>query len=322
MRQLEFRSRSAHYHRAAAQQWSRLPGFQGLKDALTSAPVLKLPDPAQEFTVMSDASAVGIGAVFMQADRVVAYEGRKLTDAEVKWSTTEQEMLGVVFALSKWRCYLEGRHFKLVTDHQPNDWFDSQQRLSPRQARWYEHLRSFHYTWVYRPGRINVADPLSRSPAFLQHTIAAVTRSSTQKRGGSDHMGQRDTAAGCPVIHTGSQGHDECEGHSAEFGADSGMHTSDCPAGAPPISLDGEGGAAPALPDNADPANSCSDPILSEPEAAPGAQPPVPLLWNADATTILDRIWAAYVADPLFSEPQIEQRSKLDISLRQLMASL
>ena len=125
------------FRKGATWKWAepQHAAFMGLKHALTSAPVLKLPDPGLEFSVVSDASSVGVGAVLMQSDLPVAYEGRKLTDTELKWATVEQEMLGVVYALTKWRCYLEGRHFMVITDHQPNIWFDSQKRLSPRQAR-------------------------------------------------------------------------------------------------------------------------------------------------------------------------------------------
>ena len=140
--------------------------FCEVKKALTSAPCLKLPDNELPYTMVCDASGVGVGAVLMQEGRPVAFDGRKLTDTEMKWGATEQEMLAVVHHLEKWRCYLEGSEFTVVTDHQPNTWFSSQKVLSPRLARWYERIRSFDFAWEYRPGRLNVADPLSRHPAF------------------------------------------------------------------------------------------------------------------------------------------------------------
>ncbi len=140
--------------------------FDEVTAALTTAPCLKLADNDVPVTVITDASGTGIGGILMQSGRPVAFDSRRLTPTEAKWSATEQETLGVVYHLEKWRCYLEGVPFTVVTDHQPNTWFASQRQLSPRQARWYERLRSFDFTWEYRPGRLNVADPLSRNPAF------------------------------------------------------------------------------------------------------------------------------------------------------------
>ena len=140
--------------------------FDTVKTLLTIAPVLKLPDYEHEFTVVVDASGFGIGAVLLQDERSVALDGRELTDTEFKWLTSKQEMLAVVHHLNKWRCYLEGRHFVVVTDHEPNTWFHGQQKLNPRQNRWYEFLAGHDFTWQYRPGRSNMADPLSRHPAF------------------------------------------------------------------------------------------------------------------------------------------------------------
>ena len=162
----------ATWHWGSAEQ----AAFDGIKNALQSAPCLKLPDPAEHFTMVCDASGVGIGAVLLQQSRPVAFDGRKLTDTEGKWSATEQEMLAVVHHMEKWRCYLEGRHFTVVTDHQPNTWFSSQKVLTPRLTRWYEKIASYSFDWEYRPGRINVADPLSRSPAFTAMMTAVCTQ--------------------------------------------------------------------------------------------------------------------------------------------------
>ena len=93
--------------------------FQRIKDALTSAPVLVLPDmtKAFELKVISDASDVGVGAILLQNDRPVAYFSKKLNDAERNYSTTEKELAGVMYALKEWRCYLLGKSFKVITDH-------------------------------------------------------------------------------------------------------------------------------------------------------------------------------------------------------------
>ena len=140
--------------------------FEGVKVALTNAPVLKLPELDKPFTVWSDASVHGTGAVLLQEDRPVAYTSAKFSKAEYNYTTTDQECLGTVRALEEWRCYLEGAAaVTLVTDHQPLVYLQGQQRaeqLSRRQARWMEKLSRYTVTWEYRPGRINVADPLSR----------------------------------------------------------------------------------------------------------------------------------------------------------------
>ena len=154
--------------------------FDMVKGALTTAPCLKLPDDNSRFTVVCDACKYGIGAVLLQKGRPVAFEGRKLTPTEQTWGTVEQEMLSVVHHLEKWRCYLEGRQCTVITDHQPNTWFGSQKVLTPRLSRWYEKLRGFDFEWQYKPGRINVADPLSRHPAFVSVLLAVVTRSAAK----------------------------------------------------------------------------------------------------------------------------------------------
>ena len=149
--------------------------FDGIKWALTHAPVLASPDESKQYEVVSDASGIGLGAVLLQNGRPIAYESRKLSGPETRYTTGEQELLGVVHALQTWRCYLEGVHFTLVTDHKPNTFFQTQPILSRRQARWSELLQRFDYQWEYRPGRTNVADPLSRNP--VGPALATILRS-------------------------------------------------------------------------------------------------------------------------------------------------
>jgi hypothetical protein len=113
--------------------------------------------------LITDASVTGIGAVLTQNGRPIAFESKKLTDAERNWTTTEQEMWAVVHALHVWRCYLEGIKFEIHTDHNPLVYLKTQPNLSRKQARWSEYLQRFEFDWKYIKGTDNsVADPLSR----------------------------------------------------------------------------------------------------------------------------------------------------------------
>ncbi|CAH9148831.1 unnamed protein product [Cuscuta epithymum] len=137
--------------------------FEDLKKAVASEPVLKLPDFAAPFEVHTDASDRALGGVLVQDEHPVAFESRKLKDAETRYSAHEKEMTAVVHCLEVWRHYLLGTKFKVVTDNVANTYFKSQKKLSPKQARWMEFLDEFDFDWVHRPGRHNaVADALSR----------------------------------------------------------------------------------------------------------------------------------------------------------------
>ena len=155
-------------HKGAKWQWDTLRhnAFVALKEALVSAPVLAMPDWDKPFEVVCDASVHGVGAVILQENHPIAYESQKFHDAAYNYDTGEQELLAVVHALRKFRCYVEGKRFTLVTDHEPLTFLQGQPRLSRKLARWYEFLQSFDFEWKHRPGRINVADPLSRIPGL------------------------------------------------------------------------------------------------------------------------------------------------------------
>jgi hypothetical protein len=107
---------------------------------------------------------------------------QKFTPAEVRYTTTEQELLATVHVPKTWRCYLEGAvKVTVVTDHCPNTFFSTLPELNRRQAMWSETLQLFDFDWAYRLGKTNVADALSRIPepdttadAQLRSTIAAL----------------------------------------------------------------------------------------------------------------------------------------------------
>jgi hypothetical protein len=85
-----------------------------------------------------------------------------LNSAEIKYHTSDKEMLAVVHALKIWRCYVEGTSFKVLTDHQPLIHFPTQPIISRRQVRWSEFLQQFDLKWEFVPGVDNLADSLSR----------------------------------------------------------------------------------------------------------------------------------------------------------------
>jgi hypothetical protein len=138
-----------------------------------------------------------LGAVLLQEGVPVAFESRGMTPAEQNYPVGEQELLAVVHALTLWRCYLEGVHFCVITDHNPNTFLPTMQNLSRRQARWSEFLQRFDFEWQYRPGRTNCADPLSRRPALL-NSIRTALRSAS--KGGRQQEGQEGAPSQGPGI--------------------------------------------------------------------------------------------------------------------------
>ncbi len=120
--------------------------FDWLKGCLQQPPVLALPDYQQQFEVRVDASSMCVGAVLMQGGRPLAYESASFDPADRDYTIGEQELLAVVFALRKWRTYLEGgpHPVRIVTDHMPLTHLPTKGMLDPRQVRWSEYLSRFH----------------------------------------------------------------------------------------------------------------------------------------------------------------------------------
>jgi transposase InsO family protein len=155
---------------------AEMEAFDSVKEALTTAPVLAVADPRLGYRIVTDASDFAIGAILLQDQgngwQPIAYESRKLQPAELRRNVYEKEMLAVLHALKAWRCYVEGRPIELVTDHESLKWLLTQKELDRQQAKWVHTLSQFDIDIVYRPGRVNPADALSRHP---MHKLAAVS---------------------------------------------------------------------------------------------------------------------------------------------------
>lgn len=142
--------------------------FEVMKQKLTEAPILRFPDFSRPFTLATDASKFAVGAVLSQEfdgqEHPVAYASRQLNGAEQAYGATEQECLAVVWAVRHFRCYLYGRHFRILTDCQPLKWLMSTRDQNSRLARWNLRLQEYDFEIVHRSGKTNQnADALSRA---------------------------------------------------------------------------------------------------------------------------------------------------------------
>lgn len=141
--------------------------FVKLKQAMTSAPVLALPNFNEEFFVETDASGSGIGAVLSQQRHPVAFLSKNLSPRNQALSVYDKEMLAVLHAVNKWRPYLLGNSFTILTDHQTLKHMLDQRITTPSQHQWLSKLLGYNYKVQYRAGSLNtVPDTLSRQLEF------------------------------------------------------------------------------------------------------------------------------------------------------------
>ena len=157
--------------------------FQELKDRLTSSPVLRLPDLSKLFTVQTNASKLGTGAVLLQQDATgishpCAYLSQALVGAEQNYQVYDLELLAVIHALKAWRPYLVSPIEPTIfyTDHQNITYFRQPQDLTARQMRWHSILQEYPIRFVHISGHKNGApDLLSRMAHFIPSVTPQLT---------------------------------------------------------------------------------------------------------------------------------------------------
>lgn len=150
--------------------------FLELKAALISAPVLANPNYEQPFCVQTDASDTGMGAVLVQGqgdkERVIAYFSQKFTSAQRKYMTTERECLAVLTAIEKFRAYVEGTRFTVITDHASLLWLRNLKDPAGRLGRWALRMQAYDFELVHRKGKTNIVpDALSRSVNIIDFEL-------------------------------------------------------------------------------------------------------------------------------------------------------
>ncbi|GJW37695.1 reverse transcriptase domain-containing protein [Tanacetum coccineum] len=141
--------------------------FETLKKKLTEAPILVAPDWDLPFEIMCDASDFAVGAVLGQRKnkhfQPIHYASKTMTEAQAHYTTTEKELLAVVYAFEKFRPYLVLSKTIVYTDHSALKYLLAKQDAKPRLLRWILLLQEFDVEIRDKKGAENLAaDHLSR----------------------------------------------------------------------------------------------------------------------------------------------------------------
>nr|GFA37081.1 hypothetical protein [Tanacetum cinerariifolium] len=176
-----------------------IQAFQTLKKKLTEAPILIAPNWDLPFKLMCDASNFAIGAVLGQLHekhfKPIHYASKMMNDAETNYTTTEKEMLAVVYAFEKFRSYLIMNKSIVHTDHSALTYLFAKKDAKARLLRWVLLLQEFDFKVLDTKGAENLAaDHLSRlenpyenvlDPKEINETFPLETLSMVTFRGDS-----------------------------------------------------------------------------------------------------------------------------------------
>ena len=143
--------------------------FCALKQTLSSAPVLQMPDFSKTFTIETDASDIGIGVVLTQQGHPIAYLSKALGPRARAMSTYEKECLAILLAVDKWKSYLQHKEFIIASDHRSLTHLREHKIHQGMQHKAFLELLGLQYKVVYKKGLENkAADSLSRQPHTLE----------------------------------------------------------------------------------------------------------------------------------------------------------
>ena len=141
--------------------------FLQLKEAIVQAPILHYPNPPKKYIVYTDTSGDTCGAQLSQehngTEFPVAFLSQTFMETQCKWSTTEQEALGVYYAITKWNYYLQGANIIVWNDNKPLAQFLNGKNTNNKVNRWSLELATYNITFEWISGAKNkAADCLSR----------------------------------------------------------------------------------------------------------------------------------------------------------------
>ena len=170
--------------------------YQQIRHVIYNTPILRHPKFNERFYVHTDASDTGLGAVLLQKNEngefiPIEFASRQLSPAERNWTTTEKELIAIVWACEKWEKYLLLRQFSVATDHKNLEAlfkFVKDQRINSKYYRWVNRLSEFDFIAEFIPGAENVvADYLSRYDIDLPETIGQIKRRGMEKLNAISH---------------------------------------------------------------------------------------------------------------------------------------
>ncbi|KAI5163519.1 hypothetical protein NEAUS03_2335 [Nematocida ausubeli] len=140
--------------------------FENLREAVAKIIAATIPNPEKKYTLETDASDTGIGAVLRQEEDVIGFYSSRLTPTQQRYTITERELYAVVWAMDRCKAYLLGKHFDVITDHKAIEAFFTKKDGefgNNRIARWMQALENFTFTPKYKRGEeMIIPDGLSR----------------------------------------------------------------------------------------------------------------------------------------------------------------
>lgn len=163
-------------------KWNWTPvvqqAFDTTKDLFLKTVILHHPDSSKPYFIQTDSSNFAIGGVLYQendqGDQLpIAFVSRSLRGPELNYTTTEKELLAILYALSKFRTMILGNNIIFRTDHRALEFLSKCKLHNERIARWTITLNDFNYSIQHIKGKDNfTADVLSRYSPDL-HTISS-----------------------------------------------------------------------------------------------------------------------------------------------------
>ena len=152
--------------------------FNKLKASLSSNTVMNYFDPKKITTLITDAGPSGVSAILFQHTndkdyRPVAYSSRSLSEVEQRYSQLEKECLAILHGCEKFRMYLVGDKFEVLTDHKPLVYlFNNPRSTIPlRIERWSLRLQTYNFSIKHIRGDLNPADYCSRHTSTDHQSI-------------------------------------------------------------------------------------------------------------------------------------------------------
>jgi hypothetical protein len=138
--------------------------FDALKDKISSAPILALPNLRQPFEIQTDASSYEMGAILVQHGEPICFHSETFNGVVINYPTYDKELSALVKSVKTWKHYLLGKETIIHTDHKPLQYLQSQTKIQQTSHfRWMGFLQKFYLVIRYKKGIYNkVVDMLSR----------------------------------------------------------------------------------------------------------------------------------------------------------------